>query len=542
MISRKTALTLVVLGFGFATHAAPVKYLVKFKSPETFQTVAQSHKAQSFARAFGQVQPMRLFNTNASVNQALEHVQLLIVESDDAAAMESLKRHPAIELVEREIIHPAPKVMLTKAAPGNVRTMAANDRIDRPWGIDSVKAPGAWAVTQGEGARVMVLDTGLDGDHPAIRNNFEAGKNFTGNANDFRDDVGHGTHVSGTVLGEGTGVAPKAKLLMGKVCTTMGCPSTAIASGINWAVSQRVHVVNMSLGGMFISSAEKAAIAAAESAGVFIAAATGNDGQPRVSFPAAIDSIAAVGAIDITNKKADFSNWGPELDVMGPGVDVNSSVPRGTGRGSDAKLDIGKGLEIAKSAPFVGSPLKRIQGSLVFAGLGKTTDVASLDLSGKIALISRGEIPFKEKVANVLAKGAIAAVIFNNAPGLIQGSLTEDGSEAAIPAIMIEQTLGEEAKAYLASGATATASMAIVATDYASFQGTSMATPHVAGVAALVRAANPRLTPLQVRELLKSTATALGPNNGNEYGKGLVNAEAAVQKAIVSAPVMALAN
>ena len=74
--------------------------------------------------------------------------------------------------------------------------------------------------------------------------------------------------------------------------------------------------------------------------------------------------------------------------------------------------------------------------------------------------------------------------------------------------------------------------MSIDATDYASFQGTSMATPHVAGVAALVRAANKSLTPAQVRDVLKNTATPLGPNDNNEYGRGMVNAEAAVAQAV----------
>ncbi len=538
-------------------HAETSKYLVRFKSANTFQTVVQNMKAaQGFSNFGADVAPMRLFNTNASVNEALEHVQLLIVESNDEKAIESLRRHPAVALVEKEIFHPLPRPLATwdansvEQAKNPKKPQNPRVKMDTPWGIGAVKAQAAWAKSnKGENVRVMVLDTGLDKDHPSMISRLEKGKNFAGgSAADFSDTIGHGTHVAGTILADGVGgslvgVAPKAKLLMGKVCGAIGCSSAAIAGGINWAVAEKVHVVNMSLGGSFISEGEMQAIRAAEAAGVFIAAASGNDGTGRVSFPAAVPTLTAVGATDITNVKAQFSQWGPELDVVAPGVDVISAVPRGTGRAAVVKADFGKGMSEVKALPFVGSPLGTVQSNVVFAGLGKVDDVKNLDLRGKVALISRGEIAFKEKVANVLAKGAVAAVIFNNAPGLIQGTLTEDGSEAAIPAAMIEQTLGEEAKALLAQGQSIAFSLSIDPSDYASFQGTSMASPHVAGVAALIRATNPNLNPAQVRDLLKATATPLGPNTNNEYGAGIVNAEAAVERASTMAPpLLQLAN
>jgi subtilisin family serine protease len=325
---------------------------------------------------------------------------------------------------------------------------------------------------------------------------------------------------------------------MGKVCSTQGCSSIAVAQGINWAVQEKVNVVNMSLGGAFMSEGEAQALIAAEQAGVMVVAASGNDGTAQVGYPAAFRSVLAVGAIDSTLKKADFSQYGPELGVVGPGVEVLSSVPRGTGRAATVTADLGKGLTEINATPFVGSPLaQHAENEVVFAGLGQPQDFAGINVSGKFALISRGTIPFGDKVKNALAAGAVGVIIFNNAPGLMQGTLTEDGSEAAIPAAMVEQSIGEAAKQLLAQGQSVRFSMSIDATDYSSFQGTSMATPHVAGVAALVRAANPNLTPDQVRQLLKSTATALGPNAHNEYGAGLVNAREAVAKAFVGALV-----
>lgn len=552
MVARKVLSSSVMLGallLSISAQAEAKRYLVQFKSTQTYRSVTANIRTNAMT-APGVMAPMRLFNGGTVVAQNLDNVELLVVEADEAGAIRSLQQHPAVAMVEEEVFHPAPKPMAT-FSPGANPSAVSNLKVDMPWGITAVKAPTAWNVTKGQGARVLVLDTGLDVGHPAIAGRFERGQNFTGgDANDISDQVGHGTHVSGTILASGQnggliGVAPKAALLMGKVCSDRGCSSVAIASGIDWAVSQHVDVVNMSLGGAFLSAGEQRALDKAEQAGVMIVAASGNDGTGNVSYPGAYTSVLAVGAVDSDLKKAEFSQWGPELGIVGPGVDVVSSVPRGTGRGSEVRLDLdGKGLNVVKSLPFQGSPVLSSDNTVVFAGLGKPEDFAKVDVRGKTALIARGELPFKDKLANAIKAGAVAMLVYNNAPGLIQGSLSEDGSEVAIPAAMIEQTAGEALKNSLSSNPSLRVSLNVVRTDYASLQGTSMATPHVAGVAALVRAANHGLTPAQVRTLLKQTATAMGPNDENQYGAGLVNAAAAVAQAGVMnfAPVRQAAN
>jgi subtilisin family serine protease len=178
---------------------------------------------------------------------------------------------------------------------------------------------------------------------------------------------------------------------------------------------------------------------------------------------------------------------------------------------------------------------------LVNAGLGKPEELAKVDVKGKFALISRGEIKFSEKVANAIKAGAAGIVIYNNAPGLIHGALTDDGSTLPVGVFMIEQAAGNEIVGLLTAGKEVKATIQTIATDYSAFDGTSMATPHVAGVVALMKAANKKLLPAQVKAILTSTATALGPNTNNEYGAGLVNADAAVSAAL-SAPVQAPLN
>jgi subtilisin family serine protease len=145
--------------------------------------------------------------------------------------------------------------------------------------------------------------------------------------------------------------------------------------------------------------------------------------------------------------------------------------------------------------------------------------------------MARGEIAFGDKVKNALAAGAVGAIIYNNVPGLIQGALTQDGTTLPAAVFMVEQSVGQELVQTLAAGRSAEATVVIKATDYASFDGTSMATPHVSGVVALIKATNKNLKPSEVKALIQSTAQALSPNTDNETGAGLVNAEEAVKKA-----------
>lgn len=540
----QVAAVVVGLSLTLSAHAESKRYLVKFKSDQTFSALSKKVSASRAQDQLANVarRDVKLFNSNVSISQPLDQVKLMIVETDDAAAIESLKNNPSIALVEEEMFFPAPQPM--NVGPAITADSNLREQVDMPWGIDAVKAPAAWNTTKGANTRVLVLDTGLDTGHQAIVGRYEQGRNFTGgSATDLTDQVGHGTHVAGTVLADGggnglLGVAPESRLLMGKVCGTNGCSTVAITAGLNWAVAERVDVVNLSLGGMFMSAGEQAALVAAEQAGVVIVAASGNDGRRGVSYPAAFTTSFAVGAVDSTLKKADFSNWGPELDIVAPGVEVNSSVPRGTSRVSDVAVNVaGKGLEDAKSQYLVGSPMSPLTtNDLVFVGLGKPEDFAGKDVRGKYALIARGEIAFKDKVAAAIQNGATGVLIFNNAPGLIVGGLTEDGSEVAVPVTMIEQTVGEALKAALTTGQTAQAAFGVVPSDYSVFAGTSMASPHVAGVVALIRSANKNLSPAQIRDLIKATATPLGPNDQNQYGAGMINAEAAVAAAVAFVP------
>lgn len=542
----------------FSGSAFAERFAVIMKDRETFrQTHQQIQKgiqlqAVQLKSVRGLTSPFQ--KVGVHVEQSLGHLNSLVVQAETAEQLQALRATGLVESIEKEVFYPAPKPILgfmpTRAWTFNLQSAAAVvNPLDLPapgvpWGIGAVHAPQAWGPAhKGATARVLVLDTGIDRDHPALKNNFEEGRDFTGeeaSPYEYADVIGHGTHCAGTIaavqLEEGfVGVAPEAKILAGRVCGHQGCSNIAVAAGMNWAIEKNVDVVSMSLGGPFATPVEMRAAKALNEAGITVVAASGNEAKQGVSYPAAFETSIAVGAVDHNLEKAKFSNWGPELDVVAPGVDVVSSVPMGSGRESKALVNGNR----VKSTSFSGSPeiSEAISNQLVFSGLGKPGDFPEA-VQGKFALISRGEISFADKVTAAIQAGAAGVVIFNNEAGLMNGALTTDGSTVAIPVVMIEQNMGVQIKAALEIGSKVEFSMQTLATNYASFAGTSMATPHVAGVVALMKAANHSLTPAQVLSILKETATALGPNSNNEFGSGLVNAERAVQAAlaVVQAP------
>ena len=541
----KNVLVLLTVLIGSLSQAAEAaRYMVAFKQPTSAMMATQRAQLQTNVQKL--MSHLQSPQFNGQLEAKLDRLNSVVVQINDSSEVSSLRANPAVEFVDKEVFRPGPKPVLGLVNPLAYTPFASPRGGEKtPWGIKTVKAMEAWGLSNsGKGARVLVLDTGIDKDHPSVAANFEAGQSFTNpsitSGYPFFDDQGHGTHVAGTVAAslsnDGfTGVAPQAKLLMGRVCSNEGCSNIAVASGINWGVEKKVDLISMSLGGSFASPSERKAVAAALQAGITIVAASGNSGESMVSYPAALNGVIAVGATDINNQKASFSQYGPELAVVAPGVDVMSSVPQGTGRDSEVKVSVGnQSFQIVPSTTFAGSqsPMSPVVGELVEAGLGKPTDFTGKNVRGKFALVQRGEIMFAEKAQNAIRAGATGIVVYNNAPGLIRGAITQDGSELSIPVFMIEQTVAQAVISKMKAGQTAKASLLVVPTDYSSFDGTSMATPHVAGVIALMKAANKSLTPAQVKQILQATATPLQPNSNNEVGAGLVDAEKAVQQAV----------
>jgi serine protease len=231
-----------------------------------------------------------------------------------------------------------------------------------------------------------------------------------------------------------------------------------------------------------------------------------------------------VAAIDFANTVASFSQKNNQVELAAPGVAVLSTVKTGMDSGFSAD-NIGYVTNPIEQAPGTGGAV--LTGSLVNCGKGKTTD--SCLATGNICLIERGDISFNEKTLNCQNKGGIAAVIWNNAPGLFSGTLN-GGTGVTIASVALSREDGLILNDKVNSGSVS-ATLKVdtsVTPGYAFYDGTSMATPHVSGVAALVWSNHPTCTNVQIRAALDITAVhPLGVDRDTSYGHGVVKAKAA---------------
>ncbi|MCY1030098.1 S8 family serine peptidase [Corallococcus sp. BB11-1] len=435
-------------------------------------------------------------------------------------------------------------------------------------GLKLVQAPQVWDANNdgildvtaptGEGVKVCVIDSGWDSKHPELKAAYVGGKDFVDNDDDPSDQSadalgivtvggGHGTHVAATIvaqLGSGgrvvagqepngvVGVAPGASLLVARVLDVKGGGSTDdVIEAVQWCQAQGARIASMSLGAEKPSVSEKDAFDAVwnDGKGLLSIAASGNDGTQGIAFPAAYPkTVMAVGAVDSQGEYASFSQFGPELSVVGPGVDVLSA----TVLGAASQSSLEAGAKPMSSSPLAFTAQGSYTGRLVNCGLGADRaacgNAATCD--GFVAYVDRGDYLFEEKARNVIEAGARAVIIGNNEPEDGDGQFTlGTASSHWVPTVSVSLVSGAALKKLEGQMVTVN----IDGVDYQRESGTSMATPHVTGVAALVFSARPDLSAAHVRAVLEKTAQddVLTPGFDEKYGHGVVQAQRAVMLA-----------
>ncbi|MFW6238634.1 MAG: S8 family peptidase [Bacillota bacterium] len=306
---------------------------------------------------------------------------------------------------------------------------------EQDWHYQVINAPDAWEKEQGTtDLKIAVMDSGIDYEHQDLKNLVaeELGKNFTTeDSNDFTDRNGHGTHVAGTIASYGnvSGVMHQASLIPIKVLNEEGSGNMdSLIEGIIHAAEVEADVLNISLSGLInkdepdgrelITYLDDLFQTIRKDSGVLPVTAAGNGGEEidgvdenmdYLYYPAGLTNTLTVGALQAppdTRSRADFSNYGEELDVMAPGVSIFSTFA------SDYYQDPENGYQ---------------------------------------------------------------------------------------------EELIQEIDGY----------------NYAYLQGTSMAAPHVSGMAGLIRAYNPEISATDLESLIRESTHELG--NDNQYGKGVID-------------------
>jgi subtilisin family serine protease len=443
------------------------------------------------------------------------------------------------------------------------------------WALDRIAAASAWEFTTGgDEPLIAVIDSGADYLHPDLAANIwrnaaerdgRAGIDDDGNgfvddgvgwdfagASSTADDPdpdpfdsaasGHGTHVTGIIAaagdnGEGiAGLCWKARLMVLKVKPddSEDYDTLHILAALDYALAKGARIVNCSFGGSAYSEAEYRAFAELDQAGVLAVCAAGNGGvdmdRTDPVYPAAydLDNIISVAAGTRTDALASFSNWGSDtVDVMAPGEAIRSTVPSGT----DAAVVVGETRHPAVGMLYAAvTGEEGVTGPLVVCGEGYPQDFPS-GLQGFVALVWRSDAEdnfyFTDKVANARAAGAAATIIANNRVD----NLDQDGGTLMAPGDwgpVVSVTLETGNALAAAAGQSAAVVNRLVATAYGYNQGTSMAVPHVTGLAGLIWARIPDLEPRQVKAAILDGVDRLSGLSGKLVSGGRINAQKAL--------------
>lgn len=489
-----------------AEQASSQRYIIKYKeaglSKERALQQSKANKQQALAALSDN--GARLSRQGVRVHKLLAKRNALAAELNPVM-LARLKADPTVEYVERDL----PRFPMMQQIPYGF-TMVQADQVSDEFASNQT---------------VCVIDSGLGLPHEDFNAANITGSNDIGTGNWFDAGGPHGTHVAGTIAALNNdvgivGVMPNGnlKLHIVKVFNDDGWGySSSLAQAVDTCAQNGATVINMSLGGAGSSVTERNAMQAAFDAGVLLIAAAGNDGDTSMSYPASYDSVVSVAAVDDTKTLADFSQRNVQVELAGPGVNVRSTYPEG----GALEANLAVGAQTFDAIPMTGSGTANLNAELASCGLGVTT---CTDVDGKICVIQRGEVAFAQKVESCQAGGGVGAIIYNNVSGNFGGTLG-DNPTTTIAAVSVSledgnllmNELGNDA--YLFSGAS----------NYGLMSGTSMASPHVAGVAALVWSHYPQCTNAQIRSALAATAEDLGDTGRDtSYGFGLVQAKAAV--------------
>ncbi|HWI36109.1 MAG TPA: S8 family serine peptidase [Burkholderiales bacterium] len=427
---------------------------------------------------------------------------------------------------------------------------------------DDMNVEKAWDhVTDCSGVVVAVLDSGVNYSHEDLAGNMwdggaaspRHGADFIGNDDDPMDENGHGTHVAGIIGASGnnatgiSGVCWKASIMAVRVLDATGVGTTAsLTQGVNFAVSHGAKVINMSIGGASFDPLLAAAITNAQAKDVAVIAAAGNDaanvdgGAPEYPCAYAHPNLLCVTALDQTFALAAFANYGAtSVDVGAPGTNILSAVALQTTSIPDAFNSAGA-LDWTSSGGWAwrrltlgGRPVDVLANPVTFPS-GSYANSADQRVyksftvpSGTSALVSFSlqhalqpgdtlSVGYRVGAGDPFAGGTLLQTFTGTTSGLI-GPFSYDISACVGKACTIGFRLASDAS-NAAQGVGITAFEIDVTgrsnVAYRVMNGTSMAAPQAAGLAAMLRAYNPQYTYADVLTAISAGGRAVPSLSG----------------------------
>jgi subtilisin family serine protease len=281
--------------------------------------------------------------TIASVTSERVHLLALPEGSDVTDLLPTLRMDPAIAAVAPNGVLDAPETetegrsTMAFADP----SLNGSDYTDQT-ALERMRVSEAWEAGRGSGVIVAVLDTGVDPTHPLLAGRlapggadlvdgdsdpWEEADGIDSDGDGATDEaMGHGTFVAGLVLS----VAPESRILPIRVLDSDGVGTAfQVAAGLEAARRGGARVVNLSLGMTEEADVVEDLIDEMEDEGVVFVASAGNRGSDRRQFPAGAGDVIGVAAVDLNDRRAEFSNFGSWVSASAPGVGLVSLLPEG---------------------------------------------------------------------------------------------------------------------------------------------------------------------------------------------------------------------
>ena len=253
------------------------------------------------------------------------HLMKIPEEKTIEGMIDELKKDP-------NVIYAEPNFTLQ-----SLSTLPDDEYFDRQWATNKIELNNAWDLEEGSAdITIAVLDSGIDLEHPDLKQNIIPGYDFVNDDSAAWDDNGHGTAIAGVIGAIGNnsqgiaGVDWQSKLMPLKVVDGDGIGTYYdVAQGIIYAADHNARIINLSIGGYAYSYALKDAVDYALEKGCVLVAAVGNDGIDTPMYPAAYEGVIGAAATDSQDRVDKNSNYGDFVDLAAPGLSVYTTEPEG---------------------------------------------------------------------------------------------------------------------------------------------------------------------------------------------------------------------